>query len=140
MTGKIPGAALLVGLLLGQPVSAIEYDTAAAHEVNVSGGKIVLLRHARQGKDLSCKSGMVGVVEHQGDIIKLGDTVKYRDFSITVGVIEVHTFREDISWDGNTVVKKGESVCLIAEDRKALPVGDDCSALWLRVDNCKPLK
>ncbi|MGB5538677.1 MAG: hypothetical protein WBO37_01115 [Gammaproteobacteria bacterium] len=140
MTGKIPGAAVLAGLLLGQPVTAIEYDTAAAHEVNVSGGKIVLLRHARQGKDQSCKSGMVGVVEHEGDIIRIGDTVRYRDYTIPVGVIEVHTIREDISWDGNTVVKKGESVCLIAEDTRALPVGDDCSALWLRADNCKPLK
>ncbi|HUT40589.1 MAG TPA: hypothetical protein VM011_04535 [Gammaproteobacteria bacterium] len=139
MTRNIRGAALLAGLLLGQAASAIEYDTAAAHEVDVSGGKIVLLRHARQEKDLSCKSGMVGVVGHEGDTIKVGDTVKYQDYTLPVGVIEVHTFREDISWDGNTVVKKGESVCLIAGDRKALPFDDDCSALWLRVDNCKPL-
>jgi len=140
MTAIVRCVALLLGMQVSQSAHALDYEISAAKAIDVSGGKVVLLGHVRQEKGSGCKSVMIGVVEHKADIIKVGDTIRHRDYTVPVGEIEVQTLLEDISWAGNMIMNKGDSVCIMAEDREALSMDAECSGLWLRADNCKPLR
>ncbi len=109
-------------------VHALEVEEYRATAVEVAGGTATLLSHESILFGLSCNSGPVGDLPNLRQV-KLGDTVTLKKYSFHVGLIKVTRFLEDMGWGGNTIAKKGDIVCVLAADEKALPSDDDCEAL-----------
>ena len=109
----------------------------SATSIDVSKGDVTLYSHERVLLGLSCRSGPVGKLTGL-KTISIGDTINHEEYSFKVGIIEVTKFNEDLSSDGETIAKKGEVVCVVAENEDALPSDKDCDALWLRIVNCQP--
>ena len=85
---------------------------------------------------LSCSSGPVGDLEKIKQI-KIGDTIRLKKYSFRVGLIQATKYFEDFSWNGNTIARKGDTVCVLAADAKSLPSENDCEALWVRIPKCR---
>jgi hypothetical protein len=98
--------------------NALEVEEYHAKEVEVAGGTASLLYKESILFGLSCGSGSYDLpnLKH----IILGDTIKLKDHSFRVGLIEVTRFLEDASWGGQTIAKKGDIVCVLATDERAL--------------------
>ncbi|MEE8113378.1 MAG: hypothetical protein V3T23_03390, partial [Nitrososphaerales archaeon] len=120
-------------------VHALEVEEYRATAVEVAGGTATLLSHESFLFGLSCRSGPVGDLPNLRQV-KLGDTITLKDYSFRVGLIEVTRFLDDASWGGNTIAKKGDIVCVLAADERALPSDDDCEALWVRIPKCRSVR
>jgi len=129
-------AACLVG---GSQAFAADIETYAVTSIDVSQGEATLYTHERVLLGLSCSSGPVGKLSGLSRV-SIGDTVTHGKYSIRVGIIEVSRFNKDVRAGNETIVKKGDVICVFAENRDALPSDKDCDALWVRVANCRPLR
>jgi len=130
---------LFLCILVAVPAWALEVEEFLATRVDVSQGEVTLFSHESILLGLSCISGSVGKLDGL-NTISIGDTIKYDKYSFRVGIIKVSKFKEDATWGGETIAKKGDVVCVVAANEDALPSDKDCSALWLRIVNCRPLK
>lgn len=120
-------------------VWAFDVEEFLATSVDVSQGEVTLFSHESILLGLSCKSGPVCKLTGL-KTISIGDMIKCGKYSFRVGIIKVSKFNEDVTWGGETIAKKGDVVCVVAENEDALPSDKDCDALWLRIVNCRPLK
>ncbi len=124
--------------LLSTSGYALEIEEYRVNEIKVVGGSAKLLSHESILLGLSCRSGPVGDLPNLSQV-SIGDTITLGKYTFKVGLIEVTKYLEDASWRGNTIAKKGDIVCVVAADEKALPHEDDCEALWVRIPNCLPI-
>jgi hypothetical protein len=120
-------------------VHALDVEKYRATSVEVASGTATLLSHESVLFGLSCSSGPVGDLPNLKQV-ELGDTITLKNYSFRVGVIEVTRVLEDMSWAGETIAKKGDIVCVLAADEKALPSDDDCEALWVHIPQCRPIR
>jgi hypothetical protein len=130
---------LFLCMLIGVTAWALDVEEFFATSVDVSQGEVTLFSQESILLGLSCKSGPVGKLTGL-KTISIGDTINHDKYSFRVGIIKVSKFNEDATWDGKTIVKKGDLVCVAAANEDALPSDKDCDALWLRIVNCRPLK
>ncbi len=132
----------LVLASLGGSESALagDIETYPVTSIDASQGEATLFSHESVLLGLSCASGPIGKLSGLS-IVNIGDTLIHGKYSIRVGLIEVSKFNKDIRGPGGgTIAKKGDVVCVLAANRRALPSEDDCNALWVRIVNCRPLK
>lgn len=118
---------------------ALETKEFKASEIASIDGKATLLSHESIWLGLTCRSGSVGRFSNLKQV-KLGDTIKHEKYSFRVGLIEVTHYLEDFKWGKDVIAKKGDTVCVIAADKSALPSEHDCDALWLRIPKCRPIQ
>ena len=118
---------------------ALDVEEFPATSIDVSQGEVTLYTHESVLLGLSCKSGSVAKLIGLRTI-SIGDTIKHEKYSFRVGIIKVSKFNQDASWGGKTIAKKGDVVCVVAANEDALPSEKDCDALWLRINNCRPLR
>jgi hypothetical protein len=131
---------VIVACLLGpSTVQALETIKSRAMAVEALDQSATLLSHESILFGLSCKSGPVGELPDLRQV-KIGDTISYKSYSFTVGLINVTKLFEDARWGGETIAKKGDIVCVLAADERSLPSEDRCKALWVYIPKCRPLQ
>ncbi len=133
---------LLFALLsMVSPVAwSLDVAEFRAQSIDVSRGKAVLYSHESALLGLSCKSGPIGEVTNRSTI-SLGDEIRVGKYEFRVGLIQVTRFNEDLRGPGTEVIaRRGDLVCVLAANERALPSKDDCDAIWVRVTNCLPLR
>ena len=118
---------------------ALDVTTFFASSIDASTGEATLYQHRSILFGLSCMSGPIGDIKGLKRI-SLGDTIRYKETSFKVGIIEVTRFNEDYISHGEKIAKKGDVVCVLVANEDAFPSDNDCDALWVRIVNCHPLK
>jgi hypothetical protein len=73
--------------------------------------------------------------------IQIGDQITVKDVTITVNFIEVTKHLKDLTYLGETIIKKGDVSCAFAENRVDFPSGRDDGRMrvWINASKCMPI-
>ena len=126
---------LLFLLILSSTSFPESVEVRQVEKIIIQNGEAKLLQHESIMFGLSCKSGPIAQINDL-TTLKINDEFKYQDLSFRIGLIQATTFNEDMIYNGKILGLKGQTTCAVAEDESQLPYEDDCSALWLAVQDC----
>jgi len=124
------------GLFCTPCVQAQQVQTSRATAIEVLDGSASLLSREYVGQSCTVKPhiDLPGTRE-----MRIGDEIRVEGYSFTVGLIEVDTHLEDISFNGQVIAKAGDVVCMVAASERSWPYVLSCNALWVRVGKCRLL-
>lgn len=89
---------LTLGLfLISSFCYALDSEQFMAKKVDLRNSKATLYKHESVLLGLSCSSGLVGVLSNVG-VVSIGDVIKFKEYSIKVGIIDVTKFNEDFKY------------------------------------------
>ena len=116
-----------------------DIESLSATRIDVSGKRVSLKYNEEKFFGVTCTSGTHQEVKGLSKI-SIGDNLSFGKHSFKVGVISAQRFIRDVCWNGELLGKKGQTTCVVAEDKSSLPSDKDCDALWLYVESCNILK
>ncbi|MGH8617171.1 MAG: hypothetical protein ACREUW_05730 [Burkholderiales bacterium] len=116
---------------------AQKIQTSRAAAIEVLDGSASLLSREFVGQSCTVKPRIALPEAHE---VRIGDTIGVEGYSFKVGLIEVDTHLDDITFNDQVIAKAGDVVCLLAAGEKSWPYAFTCNALWVRVGKCRPLE